>query len=245
MATAELSRARPYTPRFETCIVRDGTRIAQAQRFRESVIERQTGVRPVEDRFDAHGEHLVVLETGSGEIAAACRVLSPADARRAGGYEADRHFDTTLLIVLRERMVEVDGPCVHPHYRFENVVTYLWSALARYLIENRHDYLLATAGVSMRDGGHVAASTYRFACARFLSPDDYRVFPHYRVPLESLSETRPVILPASLKGYLEQGAWICGEPALIAQHTRADFPVLLPLARMQGRHARRFLSQAV
>jgi putative hemolysin len=236
---------RPYIPKFETLIARDGTTLAQAARFRDSVVERETGKRPTEDRFDAWGEHLVVRESESGEIVGSCRILSPRDAQRAGGNEADRHFDTALLIVLRERMVEIDGPCVHPHYRFDSVAAYLWAALARYLIDNRHDYLLAMAGVSLRDGGHLAASTHRLACARFLSPDDYRVFPHERLPLDAFSDTRHVTLPPLLKGHIERGAWICGEPAYAARSDEARFPVLLPLARMQGRDARQFLSRAI
>jgi putative hemolysin len=245
MASAQAYRVRSTVPRFEAGIVRDATRVAQAQRFRDSVIERQTGARPVEDRFDALSEHLVVRDTDSDELVGACRVLSPRDAMRAGGYHADLHFDTALLIVLRDRMVEIDAPCVHPHYRFENVVTHLWSALARYLIENRHDYLLGSAAVPLLDGGHVAASAYRIACARFLSPDDYRVFPRRRLPLETLSDTRAVTPPPLLKCYLELGAWVCGEPAHLLDTATAEFPILLPLARMQGRHARSFLAQAI
>ena len=64
MASAQACRVRSAMPRFEAGIVRDGTRVAQAQRFRDGVIERRTGARPVEDRFDAHCEHLV----GAGEL---------------------------------------------------------------------------------------------------------------------------------------------------------------------------------
>jgi putative hemolysin len=193
---------------------------------------------------DEHWQHLVVREMDIDRIAGSCRLLAPRDALRAGGYQADRDFDTALLIVLRNRMVEVDRLYVHPHYRFENIVTRLWSALARYLIENRHDYLLATAPVSLLDGGHVAASAFRNACARYLSPDDYRVFPRRRLPLENLSDTRAIPLPALLKGYLEMGGWLCGEPAHDVESGSANFPILVPLARMQGRDARRFLAQA-
>jgi putative hemolysin len=225
-------------------LARDGAAIAHARRFHDQVVERDTGHRPREDRFDAHCEHLVVREGDSGRIVGSCRVLSPRDALRAGGHQADRDFDPALLIVLRDRMVEVDPPCVHPHYRFESVVTRLWSALARYLIENRYDYLLATAQVSLLDGGHVAASSYRHACARYLSPDDYRVFPRRRLALESLSDTRTIEMPALLKLYLEMGGWICGEPAHRVESGSASFPILVPFARMQGRDARRFLAQA-
>lgn len=82
------------------------------------------------------------------------------------------------------------------------------------------------------------------ACARFISPEDFRVFPRTRLPLDSLSVARPAVLPALLKGYLDLGAWVCGEPALVTQSGSADFPILLPLARMQGGDARDFLAKA-
>jgi putative hemolysin len=190
-------------------------------------------------------EHLVVRDAATDEIAGSCKLVSPRDARRNGGYRLERQFDTALLIVLRERMVEVGPPCIHARYRFEDIANHLWSALARYLIVQRHDYVVAAASVSLLDGGHVAASIHRAACTRHLSPEDYRVFPRRRLALENFSATRSVAAPPLLKGYLDIGAWICGEPAHDAENDRAEFPLLLPLARMQGRDARRFLAHAV
>jgi putative hemolysin len=230
--------------KFEVGLARDPGRIAQARELRRHCLVLPGPADPAEDRLDEHCEHLVVRDVLADDIVGAYRMLGPEDARRHGGYSADLHFDLALLIVLRERMVEVDSPCVHPRFPFENVMTHLWSALARYLIEHRYDYVLGTASVSLRDGGHVAASIFRMACSRFMSPDDYRVFPRQRLPLEGLSDTRKVELPPALKGYLDLGAWVCGEPALNRTQGTADFPILLPLARMQGRDARDFLAKA-
>jgi len=230
--------------RFEIGLARDPGRIAQARALRKHCMATAGLPDLAEDRFDEHCEHLVVRDPRSDDLVGAYRILGPADARRYGGYHADRAFDLALLIVLRDRMVEVDRPCVDPRFAFESVMTHLWSALARYLIEHRHDYVFGTASVSLRDGGHVAASIYRTACARFMSPDDYRVFPRQRLPLEGLSDTRKVEFPALLKGYLDLGAWVCGEPALNRVEGTADFPILMPLARMQGRDTRDFLAKA-
>ena len=243
MATAQACRVEEPV-KFEVGLARDPGRIAQARELRRHCLGATTPADPAEDRFDEHCEHLVVRDVRSDDIIGAYRILGPADARRHGGYHADPAFDLALLIVLRDRMVEVDRPCVHPRFPFESVMTHLWSALARYLIEHRHDYVLGTASVSLRDGGHVAASIYRMACARFMSPDDYRVFPRQRLPLEGLSDTRRVQFPPVLKGYLDLGAWVCGEPALNRIEGTADFPILMPLARMQGRDARDFLAKA-
>jgi putative hemolysin len=244
MASAAACRVDAQVTRFEVGLARDPGRIAQARELRRHCLGTAAAPDPGEERFNEHCEHLVVRDVASDDIVGAYRILGPQDAGRYGGYYADRDFDLALLIVLRDRMLEVDRPCVHPRFPFENVMTHLWSALARYLIENRLDYILGSAGVSLRDGGHVAASIYRMACARFMSPDDYRVFPRRRLPLEGLSDTRKVELPPLLKGYLDLGAWVCGEPALVRSEGMAEFPILLPLARMQGRDARDFLAKA-
>ena len=244
MASTQRTVLEP-TRHLEADVLRGVVARENARRFREAAIARESGFRPSEDLFDAHGDILAVTDLKTGDIVGSCRVLSPADARRAGGNDIDRRFDTALLIVLRERMVEVDTPYVHPLYRFESVITHLWSALARYLIDNRHDYVVGPARVGMLDGGHVAASTHRLACAKFLSPDDLRVHPRRAIALERMSDTRPVTLSPLLKAYVEAGAWVCGEPAHRPELAAAEFPMLMPLARMHGRDARRFLARAV
>ena len=241
MASAPASRMD--TPKFEVGLARDPGRIAQARELRRRCLG-ATAMGAADDLLDEHCDHLVVRDVSSDDIVGAYRILGPEGTRRHGGHRADRDFDLALLIVLRDRMVEVDRPCVDPRFPIESVMTHLWAVLARYLIEHRHDYVLGSASVSLRDGGHTAASIYRLACARFLSPDDYRVFPRERLPLEGLSDTRKVEIPAILKGYLDLGAWVCGEPALNRIEGTADFPVLMPLARMQGRDARDFLARA-
>jgi putative hemolysin len=241
---AQARSMRPETTRFDVGIVRDKARIAQARGLRERVLARDNEVRPDDGRLEEHCDHLVAWDAKSGNVAGAYRILAPGDARKAGGYLADRDFDLALLIVLRERMVEVDRPCVDPLYPYQSVMTHLWSALARYIIEHRYDYVFGAASVALRDGGHAVASIHHMACTRFMSPEDYRVFPRRHLPLDSLSVARPATLPPLLKGYLDLGAWVCGEPALVAETGSAEFPVLLPLARMRGGDARDFLAKA-
>ncbi|HEX7606234.1 MAG TPA: GNAT family N-acyltransferase [Usitatibacter sp.] len=241
---AQARTMQPQATGFDAEIVRDKARISEARALRERVLARDNESRPDPERFEDNSDHLVVRDAKSGDVAGAYRILSPGDARRAGGYMAERDFDLALLVVLRERMVEIDRPCVDPRYPYASVMTHLWSALARYLIENRYDYVFGAASVTLRDGGHAAASIHRVACARFVSPEDYRVFPRRHLPLDSLCMTRPVTLPPLLKGYLDLGAWVCGEPALVAETDSAQFPILLPLARMRGGDARDFLAKA-
>lgn len=245
------AKPRQRAPRYEVRVVRDRLLIRQAQKLRYQVFAEQMGAHPRssnqeidEDRFDIHCEHLIVRDTRADLLVATYRILAPDAARRARGYCAEEQFDLDLLAVLRDRMVEVGRACVHPDYRTGGVMLLLWSNLARYLIENGHDYVMGCASVGLADGGHTAASVFRCLAETAMSPDDYRVFPRRGLPLDRLRDTIAVEPPPLLRGYLNMGAWICGEPAWDRDFNRADLPILLPLARMQGRCARDFLANA-
>ena len=230
-------------------VTRDPRRIAEAQRLRYRVFADELGASLPgdgldEDRFDAHCEHLVALDTRAGAVVGTYRILTPEASRRAGGYYGEEQFDLAQLDNVRDRMVEVGRACVDRAWRSRGVMLALWSALARYLVENGHDYVFGSASIGLADGGHDAASVYRKVAQTHLSPEDCRALPRNRLPLEHLSDMREVAPPPLLRGYLNLGAWVCGEPAWDRAFGCADLPILLPLARMQGRYARHFLAQA-
>lgn len=236
-------------PRLVVDITRDPHRVAQAQRLRYRVFAEELGKTLAgsgldEDRFDTFCEHLVVHDSGSGEVVGTYRILPPQAAQLAGGYYAEQLFDLSMLDVLRDRMVEVGRACLHPDYRTGTVMLLMRSTLARYLIDRGFDYVTGCASVSLDDGGDTAASLYRVALERNMSPEDYRVYPRCSLPLESLRDTLQASPPPLLRAYLNLGAWICGEPAWDPVLDCADFPILLPLARMHSRYVKHFLAHA-
>jgi len=240
---------READSRLTVEVTRDPRRVAQAQRLRYRVFAEELGARLNrtgidEDRWDAFCRHLIVSDAANDEVVGTYRILDPTEAARAGGYYAEQLFDLGQLDVLRERMVEVGRACVHPDYRSGAVLLLMWSTLARYLIDNGHDYVMGCASVALTDGGDAAASLYRQARERSMSPEDYRVRPRCSLPLENLRETLPVSPPPLLRAYINLGAWICGEPAWDPMFDCADFPILLPLARMHPKYVRHFLAQA-
>jgi putative hemolysin len=244
--------ARHRGGRYEVRVVRDRSLIRQAQQLRYQVFAGEMGAdlgQPSgslidEDRFDAHCEHLVVRDTRADLVVGTYRILTPDAARRARGYYAEEQFDLSLLNMLRDRMVEVGRACVHRDYRTGAVMLLLWSNLARYLIENRYDFVMGSASVGIADGGHAAASVFHQVSETAMSPEDLRIFPRRALPIDRLCDTLAVEPPPLLRGYLNMGAWICGEPAWDRDFNCADLPILLPLARMQGRYVRHFLAKA-
>ncbi len=230
---------------------RNTSEVAEAQRLRYNVFAEEMGARLESaaqgidaDHFDAHCEHLLVRDVETSEVVGTYRILSPRAAREAGSYYSEQEFDIARLGHLRENLVEVGRSCIHPDYRSGGVIIMLWTGLARYMVENRYEYLMGCASVSMGDGGHAAASLFRMLEKEYMSPLEYRVFPRCRLPLESLNTGVAADMPPLVKGYVNIGAYVCGEPSWDPDFNCADLPMLLPLSRMDARYARHFFAKA-
>ena len=226
------------------------TEILEAQKLRYRVFADEMGARlatrtPGVDRdiYDPFCEHLIVRDEAAGRIVGTYRILSPAAARKVGGYYSENEFDLTRLQHLRGRMVEIGRSCIDADYRSGAVIALLWSGLARYMQENGYDHLIGCASVSMADGGHTAASLYNRLREKHLAPLEYHVFPRYPLPLGSLRGDLEAEAPPLIKGYLRAGAWICGEPAWDPDFNTADLPILMPINKVDDRYARHFMGR--
>lgn len=232
-------------------LARSITEITEAQRVRFKVFGEEMGAKLPSaelgldiDRFDKYCDHLLVRDHGNDKVVGTYRILPPEQARAAGGYYSETEFDLSRLAHLRERMVEVGRSCVHADYRDGATITQLWSGLADYIGKHNHEYLVGCASISMADGGHFAASVYDKVHKLHAAPAEYRVFPHCRLPLESLNQNLEVAIPPLIKGYLRLGAYIAGEPAWDPDFNCADVFILLPVSRLNARYAKHFMRKA-
>lgn len=249
--------ARPATPQegFEVIWARHQDEVRAAQRLRHAVFVGEMGARlsppphaPAGhdvDVFDDFCEHLLVRTMPSdeqpGEVIGTYRVLTPAAARRAGGFYSDTEFDLTRLRPLRARMAELGRSCVHPDHRSGGVIISLWAALAAFMAANGLDNVVGCASVGMRDGGHSAASLWARLRESHLASVEYQVRPRLPLPVDDLDQTLPVEPPALIKGYLRCGARVLGAPAWDPDFQTADLPMLLRLADLPARYRRHFL----
>jgi putative hemolysin len=193
------------------------------------------------DRFDPWCKHFMVREVPSGRVVGTYRLLTPEDARKAGGYYSESEFDLSGLGDRCDQLVEVGRSCTHPDYRNGTVIMLLWSGIAKVVQEAGYRHVLGCASVSLRDDGVTAAQVWRSANAVLqANPQVPRVQPHCRYPVERLDSMLPARVPPLIKGYLRLGATICGEPAWDPDFNTADFPVLLDLDDMDMRYRRHF-----
>jgi putative hemolysin len=241
-------QSRESQRKLSFSLARSVAEITEAQRIRFKVFGEEMGAKLPSaelgldiDRFDKFCDHLLVRDHGNDKVVGTYRILPPEQARIAGGYYSETEFDLSRLMHLRDRMMEVGRSCVHPDYRDGATITQLWSGLADYIGKNGHEYMIGCASISMGDGGHYAASVYNKVHKLYAAPAEYRVFPHCRLPLESLNRELDVIIPPLIKGYLRLGAYIAGEPAWDPDFNCADLFILLPVSRLNARYAKHFM----
>ncbi|KZE33570.1 ornithine-acyl[acyl carrier protein] N-acyltransferase [Crenobacter luteus] len=222
--------------------------IRRAQKLRYHVFAGEMGARLASaaqgidcDEYDALCDHLIVEDHARGLVVGTYRMLPPQAARRVDRLYSEHEFSIERLGHLRDRLIEVGRSCVHPDYRSGAVIALLWSGLADYVARQGGEYLAGCASVSLADGGHQAVSLYRQLEQQHLSPPEWRVFPHLPLPLERVhDDAPPAPLPPLIKGYLRAGAFVCGEPAWDPDFNCADFFMLLPMSRLNGRHKKHF-----
>jgi len=228
--------------------------VRAAQRLRHQVFVEEMGARPTPvigaqaghdiDLFDEFCEHLIVRTVPGndepGEVVGTYRVLTPSAARRAGSFYSDTEFDLTRLRPLRERMVELGRSCVHPDHRSGAVILALWGALAQFMEHNAMETVIGCASISMRDGGHCAASLWASLRETHLAPVEWQVRPRVALPVDDLNQSLDVEPPALIKGYLRMGAKVLGAPAWDPEFNTADLPMLTRVADIPARYRRHF-----
>ena len=228
-------------------LARNPAEVAEAQSLRYKVFAEEMGAQISStggldvDGFDAYCEHLLVRDSATNQVVGTYRILNPNRASEAGGYYSAGEFDLSRLAHLFNNMVEVGRACAHQNYRNGGTITMLWAGLANYMQLHHYEYMIGCASVPMSDGGHMAASLYHKLKDDYLSPAEYRVFPHNPLPIHALKKDLQVACPPLIKGYMRLGAYICGEPAWDASFNTADMLVMLPLSKIQSRYASHFL----
>lgn len=249
----DLIRQPAATPvrRLSCDLAKTHAEMKEAQRIRYQVFGEEMGARLPSaatgldiDRFDMFCDHLLVRDHNENKVVGTYRILPPEQARMAGGYYSEAEFDMSNLAHLRDRMAEVGRSCVDANYRDGATISQLWGGLADYIMKNGHEYMIGCASMSMKDGGHYAASVFNKIYKLHAAPAEFNVIPHNRLPLESLNQNMDVIIPPLIKGYLRMGAYIAGEPAFDAEFNCADLFILLPVSRISSRITKHFMRKA-
>lgn len=248
------ARQRETAVALEAVWARDEEDVRAAQRLRWRVFAEEMGAElPAApgapaghdvDPFDEHCEHLLVRSVASDDAPARVlgtyRLLTPAGARRAGGWYSQTEFDMRPLDALQDGMVELGRSCVDPQWRSGSVILTLWSSLAQFMHRHGVQSVIGCASIPMPDGGLNAAAIWRELSRTHLAPEALRVTPHLPLPVHCLPAAPAGELPALIKGYLRCGARVLGAPAWDPSFRCADLPLLLRWQDLSPSYRRHF-----
>jgi len=238
-----------YTPhaRFSIRLAKSAQEIELAQRLRWSVFADEQGAHlssPRQgldiDHFDLHCDHMVVTEVETGQIVGTYRLLTADAAARCGGYYSQREFDIQRLTAGPLRLLEIGRSCVHPNFRTGTVIALLWSGIAAYLMQSKHDALIGCASIALASDPLPGFALAHDLAARYPASERHRVEPRVRTPHAAGSSARATI-PPLLKGYFRCGAVVCGAPYWDREFNSADLFLYLAVADVEARYARRFM----
>ncbi|MBL3557307.1 MULTISPECIES: GNAT family N-acetyltransferase [Marinobacter] len=245
--TARISRP---VRRLKTVITQQPDIVEAAQRLRYEVFSEEYGsdlgaaIPGIDaDEFDPYCDHLVVSDENTGRLVATTRVLHHSNAMKAGGFYSEGEFELSSLYQLPGTVAELGRTCVHPDYRNGATISLLWASVAEYLVSRSVDYLIGCASIGMSDGGLKAWRIARYLQREFLASEKYRVTPLRALPhlTHSVSEDRPVDVPALIKAYMRLGARVCGEPCWDPDFRCADLLVVLDVNNLASRYSRHFM----
>jgi len=204
----------------------------------------ETGID--KDRFDDHCQHVVVYDNNTSELVATTRLLDNAGREKIGMFYSETEFNLDNILNSDAKFMEVGRTCIHPAYRRGAVLALLWHGIAGEIISKNIDYLIGCASIPVSNGDKYITSVMKHIYKYYYAPRSLRVEP--LVPLRlCLDEPQPdnVILPTLLKGYLRQGALICGNPYWDAAFGVADVFVLLESSQISNRYTKHFINNKV
>lgn len=229
-------------------LAQTGCEVKAVQRLRYSIFtDEMQAVFPHaaeqidKDEYDAWCDHFMVMVGESEKVVGTYRILRPESAAILGKYYTESEFDLSPLKHLRHEMAELGRSCIHPHYRNGSAIMLLWMGIASMMRLGGYRYLLGCASVSLRDDGHTAAAVWRTAQKTMAAnPSAPRLQPLHRYPVEKRDFHVDARIPPLIKGYINVGAVLCGEPAWDPDFNTADFPVFLDITQLPLRYKRQF-----
>lgn len=235
--------------------------IDAAQELRYRVFYREMGARPTPemarigrdfDGFDAHCDHLLVLDHArGGAVVGTYRLILRGVAARHGGFYTAGEYDISPIEACPGKILELGRSCVDASARNRPTMQLLWRGISAYVFANNVALMFGCASLPGTDADALALPL-SYLHHHHLAPPPLRAraLPHRYVEMERLARgTYDVAralaeLPPLIKGYLRLGGFV-GEGAVIDhQFNTTDVCILVQTDLVTEKYYRHYERQA-
>lgn len=231
---------------------------AGAQRLRYRVFVEEMGAAASDeerkarrewDAFDAHADHLVLIDRNAesadplDRVVGAYRLLRGDVAAAGIGFYGASEYDLGPIVATGRPSVELGRSCVAAGHRGGAAMHLLWNGLAEYVLERRIEILFGVASFHGTDPAPLA-EPLAYLHHNHLAPPDLRVraLPDHfldmnRMPPEAVDATVALkAIPPLIKAYLRLGGFV-GEGAWVDHDFNTiDVCVVMDTRRMTERY---------
>lgn len=190
------------------------------------------------DKFDAHADHLVVVDERGGpknpKIVGTYRLLDRAVAEKHGQFYTSDEYNIDPILKSGATVLELGRSCVLPEFRTRPVLQLLWQGIADYVLEHNIEMLFGCASFPGTDP-QALARPLSYLYHYHLAPEDMRpvALPERYVRMDMIAKEelnpRAIIgeLPPLIKGYLRIGSLIGDGAVIDEQFNTTDVCIML------------------
>lgn len=197
------------------------------------------------DRFDAHADHLLLIDAArdpDDQVVGVYRLMDEEQARAAGDFYCAGEYDLSPLKDSGRRLLELGRSCLHRDYRGGTGVYLMWQALADFVERRGAELLFGVASFHGTDP-EALAQPLSLLHHRHLAPPELRaraLEAHFQrmdlVAPDALDRRAAMLaIPALIKGYLRLGGMV-GEGAFVDHDfNTTDVLLILDTKRLSPR----------
>jgi len=244
----------PANSNFEVRLATSATDLAASQRLRYDVFVVELGGdgdmvdhqgRLERDRFDAHFDHLVLIDHDRKadpleQVVGVYRLMKTDAADQLGQFYTDDEYDLSPLRATGRNLLELGRSCLHADYRGGTAMLHLWSGLADYVQAHEIEIMF---GVASFHGTDIQALSgpLSFLHQRHLAPPELRVRSRKFQNMDLIGADKldrvaaMAATPSLIKAYLRLGGYV-GEGAFVDHaFNTTDVCLVMDTQRMNER----------
>ena len=242
--------------RLYTRLAETAEDLIAAQRVRYEVFVKELGsdgpdvdhnARLEKDRFDAHFDHLLLIDPDAPDealngVVGVYRLLRDDQVKEIGQFYSEDEYDLSVLKSSGRKLLELGRSCLLSDYRGGTGMYLLWNGLADYVQSNEIEILFGVASFHGTDMAEFAAPL-SLLYQRHLAPEDLRVravgsaYQSMDLIAKDDLDAKSAMLatPALIKAYLRLGGFV-GDGAYIDHaFNTIDVCLILDTERMNAR----------